>query len=264
MSPSEETPRHANAEKLRDFPAIGRLTRGDGVGSTEGGPPSAERRAMLFRAIDLFLEDDARAHDELASLLDAPPEDAGPLELSEIWRMYSAAQSAKGDIGGALESLEKSLELAPGCVDALRRRAFIQMDIGRRTEAMSGYRDVLAINPLDAVVVHNLTAMLIEQGDSVGAMATCEAFLAAGGFSPNVAVNAAFLSVQLGWTNEIIDLVEASVISHPEDHQVMHAGYLAAIEVGNYPAALARALELRRRKPDQQFQWCRINLPIHV
>jgi len=221
-----------------------------------------DRWARLRRAAIRLMAGEASARDDFEALSISPPPNASTALIAEIWRLLSSAQVRNGEAGRALASLDEALRLEPACVDAIRARAFLLMEMGRDGEAKASFRRGLTINPRDSEMAHNLATILIREGELEQASEVCYAVTATGVADPNIAVNAVVTALQVGSMARFKRLIDVCLNQFPDNLRLTQAGYHMATECGDYAIALERADAATLRDPDIRFQNMRLSVPI--
>ncbi|MDB5969929.1 MAG: tetratricopeptide repeat protein [Hydrocarboniphaga sp.] len=140
-------------------------------------------RVRLAVATAMALEPDlARAHFALAQLrridlqfADAEREFARAAELAPndagVIRQLGLMQSERGNIGGALATIDRAVALDPLSRDALFSRGLLLDLIGRFDEAEAALRKAIEIEPQAAANHSQLAITKIHQGDTSAAIA---------------------------------------------------------------------------------------------
>jgi tetratricopeptide (TPR) repeat protein len=87
-----------------------------------------------------------------------------PMEQAELYARIGIVYSAKGDFQHAVESLQKARQLSPTNVAYVSQIAQFLDVLGRRTDALTAYRDAMKIDPNNPVVLNNLAYLMTTTG----------------------------------------------------------------------------------------------------
>jgi tetratricopeptide (TPR) repeat protein len=149
-------------EKTTSLPAFEAYSKGL-LNLREETRESLDRAILFFEEAVVLDPSYARAHMHLGVALDLAGDFLGRGELSER----------------ALRSLDRALELDPGCGETWRYKGSAMITLGRDVEALEAFEHALVANPLDASAHSGMGRVhFILRGDFVSAMAGYERALA--------------------------------------------------------------------------------------
>jgi uncharacterized protein (TIGR03790 family) len=180
----------------------------------------------------------------------------GSAERAVALTLRAESRLARGDLAGARVALVESVQLAPQVAATHLQLALLDEKAGRHDQAIEGYRQVLKLNPRNAVALNNLAYRLAADGQSMSeAKLLAERALA---LAPG---NATILDT-LGWIEYLsgnhaaaVRVLSGAAKGAPDNAEIrLHAAFAHAA-AGAVPAArveLEAALTLDPRQAEKE------------
>ena len=233
----------------------------------KAGPENSEKAAVAFqRAVDLA-PDSALAWAGLAGAkirYAGQSRENGPealaegrkalakalaldTEVPEVYRVQARlAFSRDWDWLAAEEAIQKALALRPGDVAALRARANLVATLGRNSEALAIYRDLIVRDPLDGTLPFGFVNKLIVAGEFDEAESILRRLLKQ---DPHANSTNAFLSRVLSETGRYEEAM-VYAMQEPLHYSRLNAVGVLEYKLGNKAAAIAVQQELLQKYGD--------------
>ena len=210
------------------------------------------------RALDLFNEGHyQKALQIFEQLLEnqEPEEglDVGTVELfaCEAHVALSRERSNAGDVEGALEEMEKAVELKPTFADLRFNLGSLYMDVGRPDDAGANFTRALEINPKFFKASVSLARAMFAGGDAEGAVRAIDH---ANGNCPNFYKdNLSELTQMLRVRKDgeaVREAFHAILEERPSSAQISREVAIEAIQNGHYDEAMRELKKAVALKPD--------------
>ena len=90
-----------------------------------------------------------------------------PLEQADIYAQIAATYSLRGDHQKAVENMQKARQLSQSNVSYIAALAAYYDNMGKKQEALVGYRDAMKIDPNNPLVLNNLAYLMTEIGGNL-------------------------------------------------------------------------------------------------
>jgi tetratricopeptide (TPR) repeat protein len=152
----------------------------------EAPPPSVERTISLDRLYDRLRVTD---NDDEAQAIEAAIRHAwaakGPKAANSLLA-YALDTVHSGQVEVAMVIVEKAIEIAPGFTEAWMLRSSLHFHMGYPAQAVEDLAHILAIEPRHFQALANAGFIMLDMGDSKGALKAFDASLAIHPHQPNV------------------------------------------------------------------------------
>jgi tetratricopeptide (TPR) repeat protein len=235
-----------------------------------GGPPDPKLAHAALRALARASED-APAHADLteaAAALQIRLGEPGEAEarMSAViaraparprpYAILAQARRARGDVAGALQALERGLELHGGDPILTNERGVVLAERGDLEAAVGSWREVLAREPLNPAAFTSLAAVAVQRRDAALAQSLVDSALAGVARArPEVlrrALELALASETQGLARgaRVRTLASALLEVAPDDVGAVLVLGRAHAELGDQAAAVERLAEVERRAPE--------------
>jgi tetratricopeptide (TPR) repeat protein len=90
-----------------------------------------------------------------------------PMEQADLYNRIAVTYSVLGDTPKAIDSIQKARQLVPTNIGYISTLAQFYDAIGKKQEALAGYRDAIKLDPNNAVVLNNLAYLMTETGGNL-------------------------------------------------------------------------------------------------
>ncbi|MBL8234002.1 MAG: tetratricopeptide repeat protein [Bryobacterales bacterium] len=171
-------------------------------------------------------------------------------ESAELRIYLGTAYQQAGKFPQALAEMEKAKAAAPAHVLPVILAAQLQDLMGRKREAIQGYRQALAMNPNDVAVMNNLAFLIAESG---GSLDEAEALVRR---ALEKSPRAADSTDTLGWIqfkrkrfDEALQTFRSLAVKYPGNHNFRYHYGLVLLQRGDKPAAKAELQAALKSKP---------------
>jgi tetratricopeptide (TPR) repeat protein len=204
-----------NAASLADFNAA--------LAALPGYPNALAGRAQIYLRAGNY----AKAAADLTQLMASQPPNP------ELLLARGEAYNRLGQYDLAIADFDVALKLAPSFAEALNDRAFALDAQGHFQAALQDYDSALALaGPARGIVLDNRSATKVHMGDFVGALADCDAAIAANPDDPHVyAARAKVYVAQKKFAAAIADDTQALSLA-PQDPFALFVRGVARVEAG--------------------------------
>lgn len=156
----------------------------------------------------------------------------------------------KGELGPAMEHLERALALGPDYIETRINLAIAMMNLGRFDEAIEQAKRAVEIDPRNVLGYHQVGSAYLRAGRAAEAIPWLQEALALDPSFVKAQVALGTALAQAGRADEGIAWLEKALVREPENPTALTNLGIALANLGRYPESIRRLEEASRLDPN--------------